>query len=420
MKINYSGSETPTGIDTFLVSAFYVDFSHGSEPTTGINLLIESSKNFRRIVLVTSSNTKPETLSELERIFGDQLEIHVVKVSLSSKIDNSFFFYPLYRNWQKKVGKLLSSGKVEYDLGLHATLGTFLFGTGLCNGNKPYIYGPAGFSFFDLRYCRVVGIKSIKEILRNLGILTLLTLDPFVRKSLKKATVVIGSDKSVLKFLQLTRNGDSLYSLPVPHAIVPKYSYEDSPAVKERNRIIWVGRFISRKDPFFALEAFGHLLKANPSLKLTMVGEGRLEGKILDFIRQNSLEDKVDLTGWITKNEVMNLMRRSEFMFFTSFRESAGMQIFECVSVGTKVISLNATGASTWFQNPLVQFVGPRFGQSRKELMIDFCDTYEETVTLFNESKSDYAKSKDLDSTLIFVRKNLFERILKIFKEVDF
>ena len=103
-------------------------------------------------------------------------------------------------------------------------------------------------------------------------------------------------------------------------------------------------------------------------------------------------------------------------MFFTSFRESAGMQILECVSVGTKVISLNATGASSWFENPLVQFVGPHFCQSRKELVNKFCDVYIDAKIASSSSALDY-KQTNLESNLMFSEQKVFERILSIFKE---
>jgi len=50
----------------------------------------------------------------------------------------------------------------------------------------------------------------------------------------------------------------------------------------------------------------------------------------------------------VGKIEAMKKFKSANLMLFTSFRETAGAQLFECNSLGTRVIALDETGAASW------------------------------------------------------------------------
>lgn len=69
------------------------------------------------------------------------------------------------------------------------------------------------------------------------------------------------------------------------------------------------------------------------------------------------------------KIEAMKKFKSANLMLFTSFRETAGAQLFECNSLGTRVIALDETGAASWYINDLMSFVPVKFFELRKSLV---------------------------------------------------
>ena len=377
---------------TILISAYNIDESHGSEPMIGFDLLEQSLTKFRKTILVTSNTTDKSLLKKLEEKYQDRIEIHVVQVQSVTWAKNTFAFYPIYRKWQKSSGRYLEKNSIKFDLGIHATLGTFLFGTGLSLTPHPYVYGPAGFSSFDIRYGRAYGARSFLEILRNIVVYGLLIFDPFVRKSLYKADLVIAGDLRVKKILNLLCPKIELFQNPIAHYHLSISDFDIKSSKNKKVDLIWVGRFIERKDPIFALEVLKEIKKTYPNVHLTMVGEGRLRLKIESYIEKFNLSESVDLTGWVEKIEVLKMLKTANLMMFTSFRETAGVQLFECNSVGTPVVALGATGASSWYASDLIRFIPAKFFESRKFLVRKFAS---QVTALNSQSGHNQKKLKE-------------------------
>ena len=338
----------------------------------GFNLLEQSLAKFRKTILVTSDTTDKSLLEKLEKEYQNRIEIHVVQVQSVTWAKHKLAFYPIYRQWQKSSGRYLEKNYIKFDLGIHATLSTFLFGTGLSLTPYPYVYGPAGFSLFNIENGRAYGIRTFLEIARNFLVYALIILDPFVRKSLRKANLVIAGDNLVKETLEFLCPGINLFQRPIAHFQFPDYGLDIERLTTKKIDLIWVGRFIERKDPIFALEVFREIKKAHPNAHLTIIGDGKLRLKVENYIDKFDLSGSVNLTGWVEKIEVLKMMRTANMMIFTSFRETAGAQLFECNSLGTRVIALNATGASQWYVNDLIRFLPAKFFESRKSLVDRF------------------------------------------------
>lgn len=367
----------------------------------GFNLLEQSLAKFRKTILVTSNTTDKGLLEKLEKKYQNRIEIHVVQVQSLTWVKHTFAFYPIYREWQKSSGRYLEKNSIKFDLGIHATLGTFLFGTGLSFTPYPYVYGPGSFSLFRIGNSRAYGIKTFLEIARNFLVFGLLILDPFVRKSLRKANLVIAGDSLAQETLKLLCPGIQLSQRVIPHFQFPDYDFEIERLTKKKIDLIWVGRFIERKDPILALEVFREMKKTCPNAHLTMIGEGKLRSRAENYIDKFDLSESVNLTGWVEKIEVLKMMKTANMMIFTSFRETAGAQLFECNSLGTRVLALNATGASSWYVNDLIRFLPVKFFESRKSLVHRFA---QEAIAINNQithnSKSTSEKIILIDTIL--------------------
>jgi glycosyltransferase involved in cell wall biosynthesis len=62
------------------------------------------------------------------------------------------------------------------------------------------------------------------------------------------------------------------------------------------------------------------------------------------YIAENSLQDNVKITGWISSNEVHDLLLQSDAMILPSFAEGLPVAIMEALAVGRPVLATYIAG----------------------------------------------------------------------------
>ena len=108
------------------------------------------------------------------------------------------------------------------------------------------------------------------------------------------------------------------------------------------NYILHIGSFEKRKDLITLIKAFR--LVDDSNLKLVLAGAQIINGnsEVLDeiktFIVQNKLEDKVILTGYVSKEEASILYKNARIYVFPSLDEGFGIPILEALSFSIPVI----------------------------------------------------------------------------------
>ena len=107
---------------------------------------------------------------------------------------------------------------------------------------------------------------------------------------------------------------------------------------------LWVGRLIPRKGIEVLLNTA--LLLKDENFTLTMVGDGPMREKTLDFIKTNGLEKTVRFVGHIDQQQILEYYRNADILLFLSYRDSAGLQIAEANSQGVPCISFDQFGAA--------------------------------------------------------------------------
>ena len=120
----------------------------------------------------------------------------------------------------------------------------------------------------------------------------------------------------------------------VVHPPVELTDLQSSAANGERGHFLWVGRLVPYKRPLLVAEAFRGLRR-----RLTMVGIGPQEAEL-----RERLPDNVELRGWISRQELVELYRRASG-FLHIGEEDFGITMVEALAAGAPVIALNAGGA---------------------------------------------------------------------------
>jgi glycosyltransferase involved in cell wall biosynthesis len=109
--------------------------------------------------------------------------------------------------------------------------------------------------------------------------------------------------------------------------------------------ILYSGKYISKKRPLDLLKAFNNL--RDKSAILVMVGEGELRPELEAFIDQNSLNNRVILTGFINQSIIPLYYSAADvFVMCSGLGETWGLSVNEALNFGLPVIVSNSCGSA--------------------------------------------------------------------------
>lgn len=111
---------------------------------------------------------------------------------------------------------------------------------------------------------------------------------------------------------------------------------------KERPfKVVYLARFVKGKQHRVALEAFYQLCARGLDVRLVFVGGGPEEGKIREWISELGLTGRVEITSWIPRTEVPNILKDADLAVVTSEWETFGYAIVEPLAAGVPTVSTN-------------------------------------------------------------------------------
>lgn len=353
-----------------IVFAFVIDRDSGSESKIASDILRKYLAHGASVRVLTSSQTPTIEISKLFSEFGQKVEVKRLEFSKFFEGRSRPIFLLGIRLWHQNAlrRKIEQETYVDFDLGVHISFSTFIFGSPLSRLKIPYIFGPAGFSVSSMNSLRIMGMSSIFELIRNQLIKLILQLDFFVRQSLLRAVIVIPTDTRVEEILKRYFSTLTL-TPPIPH-----FSSTEIECAKKLNtqRIIWVGHYIRKKDPLIAIEAFETIADLFEDVTLHFYGNGPLERNLIQRISASRFSERIFLNGWLPSEDLYLEISNSEILIHTALRETAGNQILESIILGTKVITSNRTNLYTWLSVPGVSYIEVKAGMTRANLATSY------------------------------------------------
>ena len=115
---------------------------------------------------------------------------------------------------------------------------------------------------------------------------------------------------------------------------------------KNKNSILWVGRFLDWKHPEIVIEIAKMLRSENYDFEINMIGVGETFDKIKLLIVSNGLENYINLLGSMSPEKVRKHMENSKIFLFTSDRgEGWGAVLNEAMNSGCAVVASHAIGS---------------------------------------------------------------------------
>jgi len=205
-------------------------------------------------------------------------------------------------------------------------------------------------SYIILKAQRATGAKLIVSILENRPIekrfskVQRAVLKVFCPRYFKAASILIALNKGATVnikryFRQAKVKTGMLWGI---WGVDTKVFYPSRP--KEKNTVLYVGRWVEEKGVMFLLEGFLKASKKISNLRLNLVGQGPLEAEMRKFVQENGLDSSVSFVGQVKSTKLVDLFSSAEICIYPSvttdrWEEQIGTVNFQSMSCGTPVIS---------------------------------------------------------------------------------
>lgn len=92
------------------------------------------------------------------------------------------------------------------------------------------------------------------------------------------------------------------------------------------------------KGVYDLIEIWQEVVNTSPSSKLVIIGEGPESSNLPKAIKSRSLENRIILTGFLTEDEKIKMIKSSKLFVFPSHNEGWGIVVTEAMSCGVPVI----------------------------------------------------------------------------------
>ena len=111
---------------------------------------------------------------------------------------------------------------------------------------------------------------------------------------------------------------------------------------------LFAGKFIDKKNPFLLIDAFVELKKQKDNVRLLLVGNGILEGKIKERINllPSVIASSITLLPFQDQHQIKLLYRVANVFVLPSLSETWGLSVNEALASGTPVIVSDQCGSS--------------------------------------------------------------------------
>jgi len=344
-----------------LVSAYACEPHKGSEPGVGWNWVKQIAR-FHEVWVITRANNRKVIEAALAK--NPQPNLHFAYVDLPKWMrfwkrgQRGVHLY--YYLWQfaayKKARILMKKG--PFDLGHHITFVNDWMPTFLCLLSLPYIWGPIG-SHPKIPTQFIPNMKAlILEKTRSLLHFLIRSFDPFFYLSAKRAKLIIGINQGVLRHFPLNILAEDEFAVLPAIGIEKELIKSNLTSFSKKSnletiKILSVGHLIYIKGFHLAIQAFARFNKNCPNSEFIIIGDGMERKRLEKLCEKLRIKEKVKFIGNISRNKVLDWMRKADFFLYPSF-EGGGMVVLEAMACGKPIVCLDFGGPG--------EFVTPKCG----------------------------------------------------------
>ena len=109
-------------------------------------------------------------------------------------------------------------------------------------------------------------------------------------------------------------------------------------------RLACVARLVRLKGHAILIEAAARLAAEGLPFEIVLAGDGPFRGRIVELIRQAGVEDRVKVAGWMSADEVREVIVRARAVLLPSLSEGLPVAVMEALALGRPVIASAISG----------------------------------------------------------------------------
>lgn len=126
---------------------------------------------------------------------------------------------------------------------------------------------------------------------------------------------------------------------------IPKHIYEN----EGRFTILHIGRFAEAKNHLMLLRAFKLFHEQKPDTRLMLIGDGKKRADIETYIKENELEECVELLG--LQSNVYGFLNEADMFTLPSIYEGVPMTLIEAMGTGLPIVATKVGGIPDMLTN---------------------------------------------------------------------
>lgn len=248
-------------------------------------------------------------------------------------------------------------------------------------------------------------------------------LSILIPRSLRKATHIITPSQftkdEVIKYYGIEPEKITI----IPNGIGAEFLEKSSDSLQEKNEtlrekyhlpstfILSVGTLQPRKNIPFLLDAFTHLKKRLPEIKLVIVGNRNAhhtDMHIAEKIIEHTLEEDVIFPGFIETEDLPGVVRLATVFVFPSLYEGFGIPLLEAMSQSVPVASSDIPSLRE-VGSDAVRYFDPKDVASCEEILYTLCTDNVERLRLKQAGNERIKRFSWEESALLLIR--LYQKI---------
>lgn len=344
--------KSSTAPDRVLISCFACGPNWGSEVGMGWHWVTNLAR-YRHLHVITEMGFQEEieaALPALQLAFSPCF--HYIDIGAKGRElfwkQGSLLFYAHYRRWQKEALALAEQLLAEESIGLIHQLNLIGFREPgylwKLAERVPFVWGPiGGFNQVPVNYIREFNAKNTLFYLgKNLIHSAQVRYHPRVRKALTTAGVLLAESRTTQEILEKTYGVESIL-MNETGGDFEHFHEHTSFFSNQVFQLLWVGKIQGPKALPIALLALKKIQGKVP-FHLTVVGDGPDETHCRNLAGKLGIAEHIQFTGRIPNQQVRELMKRHDLLFFTSLKEGTPHVVLEALSNGLPVLCHDACG----------------------------------------------------------------------------
>lgn len=334
-----------------LVNSYSCSPNRGSEPGLGWNWCTNLAK-YCELYIITEEHWR-ENIEAVLPSLPQSGNMHFYYNRISDKArsmaqnQGTWLFYWYYREWQKRTLSIARQICSDYSIDIvHQLNWTGYREPGYLwkiNGPK-YVWGPiGGTNLCPVNYIKGIDSKitatySIKNFLNKLQF----RLEGRVGKAARRSDLIFCDSNSGVESFKKVYGVDSL-QINESGCYSSQRIERNAIDGKETLDILWVGRFIPTKLLNLALQSISQV-KRNYNIKLHILGGGSDEEYYKELADNLGLDDRCVWHGQVDHDQVLQIMKKSDLLFYTSVVDGTPAGIMESISNGLPILCFDTCG----------------------------------------------------------------------------